>query len=175
MNIIIKCSRLVFRSLSDQYSACTNYIHIHVQRYTYILAYMHEFIHKNKPPSIMALLSHRPQTTGNGIHSFIPNISIPEVTIRSATGNCKWRTCPRSLAWRVEQDSNTRPSGPKASTRPMCHHVPRILIGNCEKTIKWSSATATFIVVSWIQLLVNKNFFQILVFRFNCLKMCTWD
>src|SRR6218665_2984865 len=28
-----------------------------------------------------------------------------------------------------------RPSGPKASTQPMCHYAPRILIGNCKKKL----------------------------------------
>src|SRR6218665_521977 len=41
---------------------------IRIQRYTYILAYMHEFIHKIQPPHII------PWTTDNGkmifIHSF---------------------------------------------------------------------------------------------------------
>ena len=40
------------------------HINIHIQRYTCILAYMHEFIHKNKPPII-------PSTTDNGKMIFI--------------------------------------------------------------------------------------------------------
>src|SRR6218665_1935428 len=43
----------------------------------------------------------------------------------------------------IEWDSNPRPSDPKASNQPMCHHAPRILIGNCKKTIKLFSSTAT--------------------------------
>src|SRR6218665_216885 len=49
------------------YTHTCMHTNIHIQRCTYILAYMHEFIHKNKPPII-------PSTTDNGktifIHSF---------------------------------------------------------------------------------------------------------
>src|SRR6218665_3993519 len=44
-------------------------------------------------------------------------------------------TCPRSLTWRLEWDSNPRPSDSKASNQPMCHHTPRILIDNCKKLL----------------------------------------
>src|SRR6218665_273419 len=71
---------------------------------------------------------------------------IHEFTRRSATGNriqytqyilyiIYRRTCPRSLAWRLEWDSNRRRSDLKASNQPMCHHDPRILIGNCKKKL----------------------------------------
>src|SRR6218665_2501983 len=114
---------------------------IRIQIYTYIHAYMLEFIHKNKPPP----LSHRPQTKGKMIfiHSFNPDISIAPLqvhyysealpttiidivgvyTTKRYTGNriqyiqyiiyiIYRRTCPRSLAWRLERDSNRRPSDP---------------------------------------------------------------
>src|SRR6218665_494635 len=45
------------------------FIH-HIQRYKYILAYMHAFIHKTSLPPI----SNRPQTMGKW-YSFIPDIS----------------------------------------------------------------------------------------------------
>src|SRR6218665_2120244 len=61
---------------------------------------------------------------------------VSEFTRRSATGNCKLKTCPRSLAWQLERDSTPRPYGPKAMAQPMCPHTPRILLGNCKKTIK---------------------------------------
>src|SRR6218665_2480606 len=32
---------------------------------------------------------------------------------------------PKVPTWRLERDSNPRPSGRKASTLPMCHHVPQ--------------------------------------------------
>ena len=35
---------------------------------------------------------------------------------------------PKVPTWRLEQDSNPRPSCRKASTLPMCHHIPRILL-----------------------------------------------
>ena len=39
---------------------------------------------------------------------------------RSATGNCELRICH---TWRLERDLNPRPSGRKASTLPMRHHI----------------------------------------------------
>src|SRR6218665_721499 len=47
-------------------------MHTNIQRCTYILAYMHEFIHKSKPPHYH--IDHRQWE--NDIHSFIPDISI---------------------------------------------------------------------------------------------------
>ena len=46
--------------------------------------------------------------------------TVSEFTRRSATGNCKWRTCPRSL----DRESNPRSSSLKASTLSMRNHVP---------------------------------------------------
>src|SRR6218665_2452781 len=79
---------------------------IRIQRYTYIHAYMHEFIHKNKPPHYH--IDHRQR--GNYINSFIQSeyfysaplcplllggapdhsnyMTVSEFTRRSATGNC---------------------------------------------------------------------------------------
>src|SRR6218665_1405828 len=71
----------------------------------------------------------------------------------------------------LERDSNPRSSGPKASTQPICHHAPRILIGNCKKNYEMIQCDCNIIVVSLIQLLLNKNFFQILFLRFNCYNM----
>ena len=48
-----------------------------------------------------------------------------EVSRRSATGNCEWRTCPGSLRDRLEQNSNPRPFGRKTTNLPMSHHAPR--------------------------------------------------
>src|SRR6218665_2027110 len=122
---------------------------------------IHTFLHACINSYIKASPSHYPinhRQWENDIHSFIhsgyffsaslnpllgysealSNTAIDTVskfTRRSATCNCKWRTCPRSMSWRLEWDSNPRPSGAKASTQPMCHHAPRILIGNCKKTI----------------------------------------
>src|SRR6218665_145852 len=97
-------------------------IHIGLQRYTYILAYMHEFIHKSKP-------SHYPidhRKWENAIHLFIPDISISasfkltasqrrsrpqQLTLCRSLHVEGLQTCPRSLAWRLEKDSNPRPSG----------------------------------------------------------------
>ena len=75
------------------------------------------------------------------IHSFIQTISIAPLKVqfysealptqpgycagvsrRSATGNCE---LPKVPTWRLEQESNPRPSGWKLSTQPMRHHVPR--------------------------------------------------
>ena len=57
----------------------------------------------------------------------IPDYSIDtvtELTRQSATGNCKWRTCPRSLTTRrLEWDLNPRPSGRKAANLPLSHHA----------------------------------------------------
>ena len=47
-----------------------------------------------------------------------------------------WYEIFKVLAWRLEWDSNPRPSGPKAMIQPMCHHAPQILIGDYKKTIK---------------------------------------
>src|SRR6218665_2985120 len=55
----------VIRQTYVGYTHTCMHTNIHIQRCTYILAYMHEIIHKNKPP-----LSHRPQTMGK-LHSFI--------------------------------------------------------------------------------------------------------
>ena len=45
------------------------------------------------------------------------------VSRRSAAGNCELRICPRSPMWRLERDSNSRPSGRKTVTLPMRHHI----------------------------------------------------
>src|SRR6218665_3435565 len=45
--------------IRQTYTLTCMHTNIHIQGCTYILAYMHEFIHKNKPP-----LSHRPLTMG---------------------------------------------------------------------------------------------------------------
>ena len=58
--------------------------------------------------------------------------TVSEFTCRSATGNCKWRTCPRSLPRSLpkvptrllERDSNPRPSGRRTSSLPMSHQAP---------------------------------------------------
>ena len=38
---------------------------------------------------------------------------------------------PKVPTWRLERDSNPRPSGRKASTLPMRHHVPRPELHTC--------------------------------------------
>jgi len=47
--------------------------------------------------------------------------TMSELTRRSVTGSCEWRTCSRSL----ELDSNLhRPSGRKAPNLPLSHRAP---------------------------------------------------
>src|SRR6218665_656864 len=50
--------------IRQTYTRTCMHANIHIQRCTYILAYLHEFIHKNKPPII-------PSTTDNGKMIFI--------------------------------------------------------------------------------------------------------
>ena len=51
--------------IRQTYTHACMHTNIHIQRYTYILAYMHEFIHKNYPTPII------PSTTDNGKMIFI--------------------------------------------------------------------------------------------------------
>src|SRR6218665_2340929 len=52
------------------------------------------------------------------------------VSHRGATGNCnrqlQVKNLPKVPTWRLEWDSNPQPSGRKASTLSMRHHVPQI-------------------------------------------------
>ena len=55
-----------------------------------------------------------------------------KVSRRSATGNCEWRTCPRSPnMWRPERNSIPRPFGRKAPNLPMSHHAPQWWMNEC--------------------------------------------
>src|SRR6218665_572374 len=109
---------------------------IHVQRYTHILAYLHEFKHKSKPPVI-------PSTTDNGKMIFVHSGYFynrlfkftttqrrsrpPQFTLcRSLHAKALQATISERLAqgpW-LERYSNPRPSGPKTLAQPMCHHSP---------------------------------------------------
>ena len=58
--------------------------------------------------------------------------TVSELTYQSATGSYEWRTCPRSL-WRLEWDSNQRPSGCKTPNLPLSHCAPQL--SHCAPTI----------------------------------------
>ena len=134
--------------IRQTYTHAHMHTNIHIHRYTYILAHMHEFIHKIKPPLII------PSTTDNRKTIFIHpgyfySASLSPLLLRGQRRSriqqltlhaealqvtvSERLTCPRSKAWRLESNSNPRPSGSKALTQPMCHHAPRILTGNCKK------------------------------------------
>ena len=45
---------------------------------------------------------------------------------QSATGNCEWRTCPRSLhGWRLERESNQWPFGQRRRLYQCATHAPQ--------------------------------------------------
>src|SRR6218665_708320 len=45
------------------------------------------------------------------------------VSRRSVTGNCELKNLSKVPTWRLERESNPRPSGRKLSTQPMRQHV----------------------------------------------------
>src|SRR6218665_3010580 len=82
--------------IRQTYTHTCMHTNIHLQRCTNILAYMHEFIHKNKPP-----LSHRPQTMGKRysfIHSgYFYRASLSPLLLRGAPDHAQQLALCRSL------------------------------------------------------------------------------
>src|SRR6218665_2684542 len=58
------------------YTHTCMHTNIRIQRYTYIPAYMHEFIHKNNPPIITSTTDKGGNVIHSFIHSFNPDISV---------------------------------------------------------------------------------------------------
>src|SRR6218665_1356774 len=52
----------------------------------------------------------------------------------STTAPPRVKDLHKVITWRLERDSNPRPSGRKASTLPMRHHVPHVLLCISEAT-----------------------------------------
>src|SRR6218665_367324 len=97
----------------------------------------------------MALFNH---CSYSFVHTFIQTISIAPLQVhsysealpthheycagasrQSATGNCKLRTCPRSLPkWRLERDSNISKGfdTTNAPPRPTLRYINEILMGS---------------------------------------------
>jgi len=75
--------------IRQTYTHTCMHTNIHIQRYTYILAYMHEFIQKSKPP-----LSHQPHTMGKWysfVHSgYFYSASLSPLLFRGAPDHSNW-------------------------------------------------------------------------------------
>ena len=78
---------------------------------------------------------------------------------------------PKVPTWRLERDSNPRPSDWKVSTQPMRHHVPRHLVSS---SISWRLPLLLFHVMlpcGILQLIVLNELIQYLGLHYSVVYM----
>ena len=115
----LRGGRLPYKNISKNKKAyfckiLIEYIHTSCMYALIFALYMHPFIH-----CIVFIHFYRASHSMSLSEALLTTAidTVSEFTHWSATGNCKWRTCPSKVpTWRLEWNSNPRPFGRKAST-----------------------------------------------------------